>query len=101
VQWQTSTRDAGWTATIWYHMAIARTQTLVQLTDELLALLDERAARSRRSRSELIRDAIESYFADGAEAEIDRRIVEGYERTPPEPIDYEGVAKRAIVAEPW
>ncbi len=44
---------------IGYHMVVARTQTLVQLNDELLGLLDERAARERRSRSALIREALE------------------------------------------
>lgn len=59
-----------------------RTQTLVQLSDELLRRLDERAAREGRSRSALIRDAIEAYLHDEKEAEISRRIVEGYERIP-------------------
>jgi predicted DNA-binding protein len=63
-------------------MVMARTQTLVQLTDELVALLDESAARQGRSRSDLIREAIESFLAEDAEAEISRRIVEGYERIP-------------------
>ncbi len=82
-------------------MAIARTQTLVQLNDHLLALLDQRAARTHRSRSELIRAAIESYLHDEEEAEIDRQIVEGYRRQPEEAIDYTEAAKRAIAQEPW
>ncbi|HEY6144710.1 MAG TPA: CopG family transcriptional regulator [Solirubrobacterales bacterium] len=45
--------------------------------------LDERAAREGRSRSALIRDAIEAYLYDEAKAQIDREIVEGYERIPP------------------
>jgi len=36
----------------------ARTQTLVQLSDELLAQLDTRVAREGRSRSELICEAV-------------------------------------------
>ncbi len=44
--------------TIW---SVERTQTLVQLTQTLLRRLDERAAREGRSRSALIRDAIEDY----------------------------------------
>jgi hypothetical protein len=48
----------------------------------LLELLDERAARERRSRSTLIREAIEDYLRDDLAAEIDRRIVEGYRRRP-------------------
>lgn len=61
---------------------MARTQTLVQLTEDLLRRLDERAAREGRSRSALIRDAIEAYLYDEEKARIDREIVEGYERMP-------------------
>ena len=60
-----------------------RTQTLVQLTGDLLRRLDERAAREGRSRSALIRDAIEAYLYDETKARIDREIIEGYERIPP------------------
>jgi metal-responsive CopG/Arc/MetJ family transcriptional regulator len=70
------------TATIGYHMLMTRTQTLVQLTDKLLRRLDERAAREGRSRSALIRDAIEAYLYDEDKARIDREIIEGYERIP-------------------
>src|SRR5512132_1929403 len=59
-----------------------RTQTMVQLTDELLARLDRRAATANVSRSQVIRDAIEAYLASDREAEIDRLIREGYTRTP-------------------
>lgn len=59
-----------------------RTQTLVQLNDALLRRLDERAAREGRSRSALIRDAIEAYLHDEDKARIDREIIEGYERIP-------------------
>ena len=81
---------------------MARTQTLVQLSDLLLAVLDERAARTGRSRSDLIREAIESYLGDDVEAEIDRQIVQGYERAPQksEP-SHELNARRAIEEEPW
>jgi metal-responsive CopG/Arc/MetJ family transcriptional regulator len=63
-------------------MVVARTQTLVQLTDELLERLDARAAREGRNRSELVREAIINYLAADREAEIDRLIVEGYTRQP-------------------
>jgi metal-responsive CopG/Arc/MetJ family transcriptional regulator len=85
-------------------MVMARTQTLVQLTDELLTRLDERAARERRSRSTLIREAIEDYLRDELEAEIDRRIVEGYRRHPQtsdEDMWAEANARAAIREEPW
>lgn len=61
---------------------MARTQTLVQLNDELLAALDQRASRSGVSRSRLVREAVEQYVASDLEAELDRRIIEGYERQP-------------------
>lgn len=80
---------------------MARTQTLVQLTDELVALLDERAARERRSRSTLIREAIEQYLHDEREAEIDRQIAEAYRRIPQEEFDYTESAQRLIAEEPW
>jgi metal-responsive CopG/Arc/MetJ family transcriptional regulator len=83
---------------------MARAQTLVQLTDELLELLDERAARERRSRSTLIREAIEDYLSDDLQAEIDRRIVEGYRRLPQtdeEDAWAEANALAAIREEPW
>lgn len=82
-------------------MAVARKQTLVQLSDRLIAALDERAAKVGRSRSELVRQAIEQYLAEGEEAEIDRQIVEGYRRFPPEDIWGEETVKRIIEADPW
>ncbi len=84
-------------------MAMARTQTLVQLTDELLALLDERAQRDGVSRSELIRRAVDRYLAEEAEAAIDRALVEGYTRHPapePDPLAIQ-LAVASIEEEPW
>ena len=63
-------------------MAMARTQTIVQLNDALLAALDQRAARRGVSRSQLIREAVESYVGNDLDAEVSRRIVEGYRRHP-------------------
>jgi metal-responsive CopG/Arc/MetJ family transcriptional regulator len=65
-------------------MDMARKQVLVQFTEDLLARLDEHAARLKRSRSELIREAVEAQLDESVEAEIDRRIVEGYTRVPPQ-----------------
>ncbi len=81
-----------------------RTQTLVQLSDELLRRLDERAAREGRSRSALIRDAIEDYLYDEDEAQIDREIREGYERIPETEEELrwaEAAGREAIREEPW
>lgn len=83
---------------------MARTQTLVQLTGALLRRLDERAAREGRSRSALIRDAIEAYLYDEEKARIDREIVEGYERIPitdEEMAVAEKETREAIREEPW
>jgi metal-responsive CopG/Arc/MetJ family transcriptional regulator len=84
-------------------MVMARRQTLVQLNDDLLALLDERAAKSGRSRSEIIRTAIERELAAESDAAIDAAIVEGYTRIPPPEFDpwAEASAKRSIADEPW
>jgi len=84
-------------------MVVARRQTLVQLSDELIALLDERAAKRGTSRSELIRTAIERELANDVEAQIDREIVEAYTRIPPGELDAwaEAAALESIRAEPW
>ncbi len=81
---------------------MARTQTIVQLSDELLRELDALRARvGKRSRSELIREAIEGYLAEQRGAELDRRIVEGYLRQPPDELADEWGARASIAAEPW
>jgi hypothetical protein len=56
---------------------------MVQLTDELVELLDREAAKRCISRSALIRDLLEQALRDEREAELDRRIVDGYTRVPP------------------
>jgi predicted DNA-binding protein len=61
---------------------VARTQTLVQLSDVLLAALDQRAARRGVSRSQIIREAIEAHLSDDLDDSVSRRIVAGYERIP-------------------
>jgi metal-responsive CopG/Arc/MetJ family transcriptional regulator len=83
-------------------MLMPRRQSLVQLSDELLALLDERAARSGRSRSALVREAVEQYLSSDIEARIDAAIVAGYERLPQAADRWAEIAGReAIAAEPW
>jgi metal-responsive CopG/Arc/MetJ family transcriptional regulator len=84
-------------------MTMARRQTLIQLDDARLAALDERAAASGRSRSELIREAIDLLLGTGDAAAIDAAIVGGYERSPAserDPWAFES-ALAAIRAEPW
>jgi len=81
---------------------MARAQTLVQLTDRLLAALDQYAASVGRNRSEVIRTAVERYLHEVLEEEIDRAIVDGYRRMPQEPDRYiETAARDSIAAEPW
>jgi metal-responsive CopG/Arc/MetJ family transcriptional regulator len=85
-------------------MVMARSETLVQLTDDLRRLLDERAAREGRSRSAVIRDAIAAYLHDEREAAIDRQIIEGYTRIPQTVEESAWAwanARRAVTDEPW
>lgn len=85
-------------------MGVGRRQVLVQLNDELLAHLDERAARLGQSRSELIRRALEREVRSERKRAIDRQIVEGYQRKPPDgELDAwaDASARRSIAAEPW
>jgi Arc/MetJ-type ribon-helix-helix transcriptional regulator len=82
-------------------MLIARTQTLVQFTDDLLERLDAYRAREGRSRSDVVREAVERYLAADREAEIDRLIVEGYRRRPPDDLWGEQIARDLIAEEPW
>lgn len=76
----------------------------MQLTDTLVTLLDERAARERRSRSTLIREALEQFLSSELGTETDRAIVEGYRRVPPTPEESgwaAAAAREAIRGEPW
>jgi metal-responsive CopG/Arc/MetJ family transcriptional regulator len=83
-------------------MVMPRRQVLVQLDDERLALLDERAARAGQSRSALIRTAIDEYLEAELDAQIDAAIVAGYRSQPQEPDAWtELAAREAIAAEPW
>ena len=82
-------------------MAMARTQTLVQLSDELLERLDSYRAREGRSRSEVVREAIERYLEADREAEIDRLLVDAYTRQPPEDVWSDQAARQMIAEEPW
>lgn len=88
---------------IWHDMAMARRQTLIQLDDARLAALDERAASSGRSRSELVREAVDLLLDTGDPAAIDSAIVAGYQQRPaPEPDAWARAgAIAAIRAEPW
>lgn len=60
---------------------MARTQTIVQLTDELLTLLDQEASRRGISRSALIREILDEHLA--AQRSVGAQIADGYRRIPP------------------
>ena len=80
-----------------------RTQVLIQLDDDLLAQLDERAGAEGVSRSELIRRAARALMASDAEAALDRAIADGYRRHPASPPgpDVVAAAAASIDEEPW
>jgi metal-responsive CopG/Arc/MetJ family transcriptional regulator len=82
-------------------MLVARTQTLVQFSDELLARLDGYRTRVGRSRSDVIREAVERYLGEDHEVQLDRQIVAGYTREPPDDAWTDEAARRMIAAEPW
>jgi metal-responsive CopG/Arc/MetJ family transcriptional regulator len=82
-------------------MVVARRQTLVQLSDTLLEDLDRHRRREGRSRSEVIREAVERYLAADREAEVDRRIVAAYTREPQGEAWGDATAERLIREEPW
>jgi metal-responsive CopG/Arc/MetJ family transcriptional regulator len=87
-------------------MVIARKQTLVQLSYELVDLLDREALRRGISRSALIREAVQRHLRDQREAEISRQIVEGYTRIPQtaEELEWADIGVRAMgerSAEGW
>jgi hypothetical protein len=61
---------------------MARTQTMVQLTQELLESLDEAAARRGVSRSALIRELVIDGLRRAEADTIGERIADGYRRIP-------------------
>jgi metal-responsive CopG/Arc/MetJ family transcriptional regulator len=83
-------------------MVVPRKQVLVQFTDALLERLDDHAASAGRSRSDVIREAIERYLDQLDVAEADRRLVEAYTRMPQEDDPYAEEALRELIQEePW
>lgn len=58
---------------------------MVPLSDELVALLDRRAAREGVSRATVIRAAVEAYI--DIDRLVDEQIVAGYRAHPQEPND--------------
>jgi predicted transcriptional regulator len=56
---------------------------MVQLTDDLVAKLDEEAAERNLSRSAVIREVLEAHVAEREHDAIGEAIAEGYRRIPP------------------
>jgi metal-responsive CopG/Arc/MetJ family transcriptional regulator len=77
---------------------------MVALHDALLAVLAQRAVETGRSRSDLIREAIEQYYKEDIEAAIDRAMVEGYTRVPDDD-EFDGLAEASLQIlnedDPW
>ncbi|MFP5225832.1 MAG: CopG family transcriptional regulator [Actinomycetota bacterium] len=73
---------------------MARAQTMVQLTEELVAALDAEAARQGVSRSAVLREAAAEYLTSTRRTKLDRLIVEGYERQPQGVPDHWGDLER-------
>ena len=67
-------------------------------------LVDQRAVETGRSRSDLIREAIEQYYKEDIEAAVDRAMVEGYTRVPDDE-EFDGLAEMNIrllnEEDPW
>lgn len=80
-----------------------RTQTLVQLTDELVAELDACAGKRGESRSALIRRALRDYLDADAARDADQRLVEGYTRIPDGEFDamHEQALRASMRDLPW
>jgi metal-responsive CopG/Arc/MetJ family transcriptional regulator len=77
---------------------------MVQLTEELIEQLDERAARDGVSRSQLIRDAVAAHLAQDARAHAVRRFSAAYADRPDDPAEMssaERSAREMVAEEPW
>jgi len=81
-----------------------RKPVLVQFDLDLLKRLDDFGAEVHRSRSALVRDAVERYILSESEGEKDRRLIEGYRKIPDsgefDAAAEEG-ARRLVEEEPW
>lgn len=77
---------------------------MVQLTDRLIRLLDQRAASEGTSRSQVIRDAVEAHLAQDQAQQRISRFVTAYQRWPEtvEELSTATANARALVEEePW
>jgi len=80
------------------------TTVAVRLPDALLATLDSLVEQGRyTTRTAAVRDALERLIEDERRAAVDRAILDGYARKPPEGPDHasRALAERSIRQEPW
>lgn len=67
---------------------------MVQLSDELIALLDAEASERGVSRSVLIRDVLGGHLSERREQSLVAALLSGYERVPPGRPDSWGTTAR-------
>jgi Arc/MetJ-type ribon-helix-helix transcriptional regulator len=81
------------------------TTAAFRLSDRVLAAIDDLVAQGHyASRTEVVRRALEVLLTAHREAEIDRRLVEGYGRLPQtdDEVALASAATRALLeVEPW
>jgi Arc/MetJ-type ribon-helix-helix transcriptional regulator len=84
---------------------MASEQIAVRLPKDLLAELDDLVRSGLyESRAAAVRAGVEAIAQIERRREIDRSIVEGYERTPPLPVEEAAALasiREAIAEEPW
>ena len=83
---------------------MSRKPVLVQFNDELIAELDQLSQQQGRSRSAVVRDAVERYVVKESDAAKDRRTIEGYTRIPDDGefmTAAEENLQRMVGEEPW
>ena len=81
------------------------TTVAFRLADRVLAAVDDLVAQGRyASRTDVVRRALDSLLSAHEQAEVDRRLVEGYARQPQtdEEVALASAATRALIEEePW
>ena len=84
---------------------MATTQIAIRLDDQLLAAVDQLVdAGGGESRADVMRQALDLLFQAQEKERIDRRMVDGYTRTPStatEDAAAEASLRDAIAEEPW
>ena len=83
---------------------MARKPVLLQLSEELLERIDQLTAAQGRSRSAVVREAVERYITEESQALKDQQMAEGYRRIPDDEQfdEWAEVAVRELVEEePW